>query len=162
VRNAVTRYNGVIIQPTQLDIVFHLGLLLVAPFWLAMIFAPRSRAVARVIASPFIVAGAALLYLLLLAPNLADILPVLARPSLATIAALLGSPLGATLAWMHFLAFDLFVGRWIFLQNQSRDTNAFLISAILALTFIIGPCGLLVYLGLTSLKKAPGAVPSRP
>ena len=149
-------------QSARLELVFHLGLVLVAPFWLAMIFAPRSRAVARVIASPFSVAGPALLYLFLLAPHFAQILPVLARPNLATIAALLASPLGAALAWMHFLAFDLFVGRWIFLESQSRDANPFLVSAILALTVMIGPCGLLVYFGLTSLKKAPSTVASRP
>ncbi len=149
-------------ESAQLDLVFKLGLFMVTPFWLAMIFVPRSHTVARVIASPFIVAGIVLLYVLLLAPHLAEILPILARPTVTTVAALLGSPLGATLAWMHFLAFDLFVGRWIFLESQKRGTNAFLVSAILALTFMIGPCGLLVYLGLASLKKVPITVNSRP
>ena len=146
-------------MPTfSLTLVFTLGLVLVAPCWLAMILFPRSRALLGIVSSPLVVAGPALLYALLLAPHLAEVLPILARPTLPTVAALLGSPLGATLAWLHFLAFDLFAGRWIFLESQKRDMNAFLVSAILVLTFMIGPCGLLLYLVLTSWKKAPVSV----
>ena len=36
---------------------------------------------------------------------------MVARPDLAAVAALLSTPAGATLAWAHFLAFDLMVGR---------------------------------------------------
>ena len=58
----------------------------------------------------------ALAYLVMVVPRLPEILPVVARPELPAVAALLGTPAGATIAWAHFLAFDLFVGRWIYLD----------------------------------------------
>jgi hypothetical protein len=74
------------------------------------------------------------------------VFPVLLTPSLSTIAALLGSEAGATIAWAHFLAFDLFVGRWIYLDSRERGLSAWLVSPLLVLTLLVGPLGLLGYL----------------
>jgi hypothetical protein len=94
---------------------FDASVLLVAPFWLLMIVLPGWRVTERVIASPWIAAPAAALYLVLVVPGLPDVVAALSSPSLVTIASMLGTPEGATLAWAHFLAFDLFVGRWVYL-----------------------------------------------
>jgi hypothetical protein len=64
---------------------------------------------------------------------------------------LLGTPTGTTLAWAHFVAFDLFVGRWIYLDSRSRSYSAWGVSPILVLTLLIGPVGLLMYLGARSV-----------
>lgn len=47
---------------------------------------------------------------------------------------------------MHFLAFDVFVGRWVFLDSQARGVPAWLASPTMALTFLFGPLGFLAYL----------------
>ena len=47
---------------------------------------------------------------------------------------------------MHFLAFDLFVGRWAYLDSRQRGITAWLVSPILLLILMVGPLGLLLYL----------------
>jgi len=135
----------------SLPFLFALGGIAVFPFWLLMIFAPRWRPSARVIGSPLIVAAPAALYLILVLPNAGTILPALIRPSVFTLASLLGSPLGVTLAWLHFLAFDLFVGRWIYLDSRSKGLSATIVSPVLALTLMLGPCGFAAYLAARRL-----------
>jgi len=57
-----------------------------------------------------------------------------------------GSPVGATIAWLHFLAFDLFVGRWIYLDGRERGVSGRVMAPVLFLTLMVGPCGFLLYL----------------
>ena len=57
-------------------------------------------------------------------------------------------PDGATIGWVHFLAFDVFVARWAYLDSQARSLSAWLMAPVLFLTLMLGPMGLLVYLVL--------------
>lgn len=111
-----------------MDTLFQLSNLLVMPFWFLMILLPHWRWSKRIMASLWTVVPAALLYVILVAPNLLGFLGMLANPALGNIASLLGTPVGATIGWVHFLAFDLFVGRWAYLD--SRD-NGFLVEIII-------------------------------
>jgi hypothetical protein len=129
-----------------METIFQLSNLLVMPFWFLMIFLPHWRWTRRILASPWVVAPAALLYSLLIIPSLPTLLPQLANPQLGAIAAALGTPDGATIAWAHFLAFDLFVGRWAYLDSRQRGITAWLVSPILLLILMVGPLGLLIYL----------------
>jgi hypothetical protein len=63
-------------------------------------------------------------------------------------AALLGTPEGATVAWAHFLAFDLFVGRWIFQDGVRVGLSAWLLSPLLFVVLMVGPLGFLLYWGV--------------
>lgn len=126
--------------------VFDLSFLLVAPFWLLMIVAPRLALTRRVVASPFIAVGPALIYLALVLPGLTTILPLVARPALEPIAALLGTPEGATIAWQHFLAFDLLIGRQVYLDAHPRGIPVWILSPVLLLTLLLGPIGYLASL----------------
>lgn len=142
-----------------METLFSISNLLVMPFWLLMIVLPRWRVTERVMASLWSVAPAALLYTVLVLPNLAALLPALSNPNLATIAALLGAPAGATVAWVHFLAFDLFVGRWIYWDGRRIGLRAWLISPILFFVLMVGPLGMLLYLVARLLKtRAPTLV----
>lgn len=141
--------------------IFQLSSLLVMPFWLLIIVLPHWGWTRRIMASPWVVAPAALLYTLLVVPSLASLLPQLANPQLGTIAALLGTPQGATIAWVHFLAFDLFVGRWAYLDSRQRGTSAWIISPVLFLILMVGPLGLLLYLFVRLLPaRAKESVPA--
>lgn len=103
--------------------------------------------------SLWVVVPAALLYAVLIVPQLATALPSLMNPTLTAIASLLGQPEGATIAWVHFLAFDLFVGRWAYLDSRNANITAWLVSPALLIILMVGPLGLLVYLGIRQLKK---------
>lgn len=125
---------------------FQLANVLVVPFWLLMILLPFWSWTKRIIASPWIAAPAALLYVSLILPDFVSLLAQLASPQLLAIAALLGTPAGATVAWAHFVAFDLFVGRWVYLDSRERGISAWLVSPILFFVLMFGPLGLLLYL----------------
>jgi hypothetical protein len=131
--------------------VFELSNLLVLPFWILMVLVPTWGMTRRIMASPWVVAPPALLYLVTLVPVATMVLPEVINPVQARIMSLLGTPTGTTLAWAHFVAFDLFVGRWIYLDSRSRSYSAWGVSPILVLTLLIGPVGLLMYLGARSV-----------
>jgi len=138
--------------------VFDASFLLVAPFWLLMIALPGWRVTQRVVASPWIAAPAAALYLALVLPGLPGVLGAVSSPSLEAIAPMLGTPEGATVAWVHFLAFDLFVGRWLYLDARARGITPWVTSPLLFLTLMLGPTGLLGHL-LVRGRFRPGATP---
>ena len=126
--------------------VFELSNLVVLPFWGLMVLLPTWSVTRRVIASPWIVAPPALLYLVTLLPVAGMVMPEVINPVQARIMSLLGTPTGTTLAWAHFVAFDLFVGRWIYLESRGRQYSAWWVSPVLLLTLFVGPIGLLMYL----------------
>jgi hypothetical protein len=129
-----------------METLFSLSSLLVMPFWFLMIFLPTWKWTKRILSSPWIVAGAALLYAALVLPSVLRVLPAVINPSLRGISSLLGTPAGATIAWLHFLAFDLFVGRWVYLEGSERNVSPFIISPILFFVLMLGPLGFLLYL----------------
>jgi len=50
--------------------------------------------------------------------------------------------------WVHYLAFDLFIGCWEVLDAQERGIRHVFVIPCLFLTFMFGPAGLLLYLAL--------------
>src|SRR5258708_7140763 len=137
-----------------MTLLFRLSNLLVLPFWGLMILLPRWRWTGRILRSPFVSAAPALLYAALVLPRLGTIWPAIARPTIGGVATLLGSPEGATIAWVHFLAFDLFVGRWIYLDSQERRLSPLLTTPVLFLTLMLGPFGVLIYLVLHAVARS--------
>lgn len=115
----------------------------VLPVWIAMIVAPRSRLTERLVrASDGILAGLAVAYAVQLAALVATRDE---RPDFGDVAKLrsgMGEPAGFLVGWTHFLAFDLFVGRWIWRTAVREERSARL---ALLLTFMAGPAGLGVF-----------------
>lgn len=134
---------------------FRLGNLLVLPLWSLTILAPRWRWTTRIMQSPLVSVAPAILYAALVLPRLGVIWPTVSRPTLNGVVALLGSPAGATIAWVHFLAFDLFVGRWIYLDSQERGVSAWLMAPVLFFTLMLGPAGFLLYLVVRTVAVSP-------
>ena len=80
--------------------------------------------------------------------------------SLADVAKLFAQP-GLLLAgWVHYLAFDLFVGSWQVRDATRRRVPHVLVIPCLIMTFMLGPMGLLTYWGLRSLKSGPASLES--
>lgn len=59
-----------------------------------------------------------------------------------------GSDGGVTIGWTHYLAFDLFVGLWIARDGDAKNISRLIQAPVLLATFMAGPLGLLVWLGL--------------
>lgn len=128
------------------ELLFQLGNLWIMPFWLLMILLPHWRWTHRIVTSLWMVVPLAVGYAVLVLPQMVNLLPALANPTPAALARLLGTPEAAVVGWLHFLAFDLFVGRWIYLDSRSRQMSAWLVSPALFFTLMFGPLGLLIYL----------------
>lgn len=83
--------------------------------------------------------------------------------TLAGIMAIFDSPGGATIGWIHYLAFDLFVGIWA-AQNADRRVIGRVIQVpILFFILMAGPLGLVLYLILRQMvgqKPENALVPS--
>lgn len=65
--------------------------------------------------------------------------------SIAEVRALFASDAGLTAGWLHYLAFDLFVGTWISREGLAAGLLRLLIIPCLVLTFLFGPGGLLLF-----------------
>lgn len=139
-----------------METIFSLSNLYPLPFWLLMIVAPRWRWTQRIMRSPLVIAPLALLYAALVVPRAGALFGSLQNPTLAGIQGLLGSEEGATIGWIHFLAFDLFVGRWSYLDSQERRIHPLLMAPILFFTFMLGPFGFLLYLIARALAPQRG------
>ncbi len=132
----------------MVETLFQAANLWIMPFWVLMILLPYWQWTRRIVSSWWMILPLALLYAWFLLPQVGALLPVLASPTLPAIATLLGDPSGAAIGWVHFLAFDLFVGRWIYLDSRKRTISAWLVSPCLFLTLMVGPVGLLLYLAI--------------
>lgn len=83
--------------------------------------------------------------------------------TLAGVQALFDMQGGATIGWIHYLAFDLFVGIWAARNADSRGINRVVQLPILFFILMAGPLGLTLYLILRQFigeKLENSTVPS--
>ncbi len=139
---------------------FSLAFPLAVPFWALMIFAPAWSWTRRIIASPLVVVPPLLVYVALLVPQFAAFAGPVVSADLPGIAAVLGTPAGAAAIWAHAIGFDLFVGRWMYLDSRERGSHPLLMAPLLVLTILLSPLGLLAYLLLRALTPARVDQPS--
>jgi hypothetical protein len=128
------------------ELAFSIVNVLPLPIWAAWMLAPRSRLATYFDNAlwPFAILCAA--YVVLLVTS-----GVVGGPeggsfsSLAGVQIMFDAPWGALTGWMHYLAFDPFVGRWI--RNDAKDPG-YRLAPVLFATFMFGPVGLLIWIGL--------------
>jgi hypothetical protein len=140
------------------DALFSLASAAVLPGWIALAFAPLARArmvlVARLIA--VLLSG---LYVTLLVTGLAGEGPPPGAGfnTLEGVRLLLSSPEALLAGWVHYLVFDLWVGSWEAEDNgKTVALPHVLLLPCLALTFLAGPTGLLLYHLLKAGRKVRG------
>ena len=73
--------------------------------------------------------------------------------TLAGVRILLSSPQALLAGWVHYLAFDLFVGSWEVADAPKARVPHWLLLPCLALTFVAGPVGLLLYLVVKAVRR---------
>lgn len=82
--------------------------------------------------------------------------------SLAQVRALFSVEALLLAGWLHYLAFDLFVGTWIARDGASNCVPHLLLLPCFGLTFLFGPVGLIAYLSLRFLlRRRMGTSPAR-
>ncbi len=72
--------------------------------------------------------------------------------TLAGVRLLLSTPEAMLAGWVHYLAFDLFIGSWEVSDAPAARVPHWLLLPCLALTFVAGPVGLLLYLVLKAVR----------
>ncbi|NJS37937.1 MAG: DUF4281 domain-containing protein [Rhodobacteraceae bacterium] len=117
--------------------------------WLALALAPLAPRLANAVAALAIPALLSVAYTALILVHWSD------APggfdSLANVMALFTHPAVALAGWVHYLAFDLFVGAWITRTARAERIHHLLILPCLVLTFLFGPAGFLFF---TALRAA--------
>jgi len=122
--------------------IFSLVNLIALAAWLLLAIVPRRRITA-------VVAGTAVP--VLMAMVYTAILLIMWRgseggfSSLADVLLLFGHPWLLLAGWTHYLAFDLLIGNWEVRDAQERGIPHLLVLPCLALTFLFGPAGWLLY-----------------
>ena len=72
--------------------------------------------------------------------------------SLADVATLFGKPELLLAGWIHYLAFDLFIGAWEVRDAQRNQIPHLVVIPCLVMTFMLGPIGLLFYFAIRTSK----------
>ncbi len=117
--------------------------------WICLALAPLAPRAAHLVAARIIPLTFAVFYIALVLVYWAQAGG--GYGSLSEVMTLLANPGMATAGWIHFLAFDLFVGAWITQDAVKRAVPHLAILPCLGLTFMFGPAGLLAYLTLAFL-----------
>lgn len=141
-----------------LEILFNLLNLSVMPAWALLIFAPRwsvTQALVHSMVYPIV------LGLAYVAGIIASLFFGLGGEgagftSIAEVRAIFSSDVGVLIGWAHFLTFDLFIGAWEARDARRRGFSHWLLIPCLVFTFMFGPIGLVLYLGLRWVFRKGG------
>jgi Domain of unknown function (DUF4281) len=72
--------------------------------------------------------------------------------SLEGVMKLFDDPFVVVAGWVHYLAFDLFIGSWELTNGQKLGIHHLLLVPCLIFTFLFGPIGLLMYFTIRAIK----------
>jgi Domain of unknown function (DUF4281) len=114
--------------------------------WLMLILLPGKTWVSRVVAGVAVPAALAALYSVLIALHFAG--SEGGFSTLPDVALLFDNPWLLLAGWVHYLAFDLLVGSWEARDARQRGVKHIFVVPCLILTFLFGPAGWLLYLGV--------------
>jgi uncharacterized membrane protein len=132
------------------DIIFQITNTFVLVGWFLLFVLPQWEYTQRIVLQ-FVVLSLAVVYILLVLPTLANFSPA-AFMSLGGIKVLFQNETALLAGWIHYLAFDLFVGAYIVRQGQKRKIPRWQYTICLPFTFMLGPLGLVLFLALEKLK----------
>jgi hypothetical protein len=114
--------------------------------WVLLALLPRQRWVTNTLTGTVVPALLAIVYTAIIATMWSR------SPggfsTLSAVATLFRNPWLLLAGWTHYLAFDLQVGSWEVRDARERGIPHALVVPCLILTFLFGPAGWLLYLGL--------------
>ncbi len=122
-----------------------------APFgWLLMAVAPRWSWTRKLILSGLFPLLLSLIYLGIIVTTFGS--SEGSFSSHAGVMKLFEDPYAVTAGWIHYLAFDMFIGAWEVTDSHKHNIAHWKIIPCLVLTFLFGPIGLLAYFLVRYLK----------
>lgn len=121
--------------------------------WLGLVVVPKSEVTRHVYPSVVTPVMLGLVYTYLMVSFQGEAPAEGGFGTLEAVKALFGVDALLLAGWIHYLAFDLFVGAWIVRDSQTHQINHFLILPCLFFTLMAGPLGLMLYLGLRALRR---------
>lgn len=128
------------------ETVFQAANLLALGGWIILVAAPRRAAALQAIPGYIVPVILSAAYFVLVAVYFARAEG--GYSSLEEVGALFASEPVLLAGWLHYLAFDLFVGEWITRQSDMLGISRALQVPILLATFLFGPVGLLLFMAL--------------
>ncbi|MGW5441290.1 ABA4-like family protein [Nocardia asteroides] len=143
---------------------FDLSFFVTVPFWALMILAPAWRWTRVIIGSPWITLVPLVVWAIVAVPVLGALWSLVTQPSLAAITDAVADPAMLTALWAQIIAWDLFLGRWIYLDSRERGIHPLVMGPLLVGTILLSPVAFPVYLvlrevaGRASARTAPAAV----
>ena len=120
--------------------------------WLILIFLPRRFALLFAIPQIIIPLGLGLAYAALILPVIYTVEGG-GYGSLQQVKALFGSDVTLLAGWIHYLAFDLFIGAWIARRADEIGLARIIQALILVATFMFGPIGLVMFFKIRAFYK---------
>jgi hypothetical protein len=111
--------------------------------WVTIIFLPRTLMLRRLV-QVLVIGGLCVAYTVLIQVHFFGVSGG-GFGSLAAVQRLFSSTQVALAGWLHYLAFDLFVGLWIAWRGDALGMSRWLQAPLLAATFTFGPIGLLLF-----------------
>ncbi|MPZ19260.1 MAG: DUF4281 domain-containing protein [Luteitalea sp.] len=117
--------------------------------WLLLVVVPHYRT-PRLVAAVVIPLLLATVYLVLIATSFFGAEGGFG--SLQDVARLFEQPVLLLAGWVHYLAFDLFIGAWETRDARRAGVPHLMVVPCLILTFMLGPIGLLAYLALRAWR----------
>ncbi len=137
-------------SPLKPDLIFQICNSIAPIGWLLMIVAPRWTVTKKLILSGFLPLLLGLVYLTLIILFFGDSEGNFS--SLQGVAKLFEDPFALTAGWIHYLAFDMFIGAWEVNDGQKHNISHFLLIPCLIFTFMLGPIGLILYFTIRAIK----------
>jgi len=136
------------------ELLFMLVNAFVLPFWLLLLVAPFSKVTRVLVHSGLVPVILGLVYVaFIMITMVADSPEGAGMQSLAGLQAAFSDPRALIGAWVHYLVFDLFVGAWMIRDAKRYDIPHLAVVIPAILTFVLGPLGLLLYVGLRAAWK---------
>src|SRR5215475_466816 len=123
--------------------IFSLCNLLATGGWLVLILAGRARWAARLVSGALVPLLFAVIYSALIFAHWGESSGGFG--TLAGLAKLFENHWLLLAGWVHYLAFDLFIGAWEVRDSQVHGISHWLVLPCLVFTFFFGPMGLLLY-----------------
>jgi hypothetical protein len=128
--------------------IFSIANLIAMACWVALaisLFAPRAQVSIQRITGLAVPGLFAIVYVFCIWRGFAES-PGGGFGSLGQVRALFANDAALDAGWLHYLAFDLFVGTWIVRQGILDRLHPLLLLVCLPVTFMLGPVGFLLFL----------------
>ncbi|MEU9501509.1 ABA4-like family protein [Streptomyces sp. NPDC048196] len=132
---------------------FDLAFLLAAPFWALLILAPGRRWTDRIAASPLPMVPVLAVYLALAVPVFPQLWAAVSHPDLTGFQDLLRLGGGAGAIWAQVIAWDLFLGQWMYREARALHLHPLLMGPLLLLTVLLSPIGVLIFLAIRATAR---------